>query len=115
MDFTFSTQLHYLIHFVDGECVAHCLDMDLVGSGDTEEAAIAQLNTAVRSLVYFAIKSNVFEILTLSKSAPSRYWEMFEAAKRLTGTRTRTLEVSAEIAPVTVKECHFTYCLAVAA
>lgn len=114
MDFTFSTQLHYLIHSVDGECVAHCLDMDLVGSGENEEQAIAQLNTAVRALVYFAIKSKVFDILTLCKSAPSRYWEMFQEARQR-GIRTRTLEISPEIAPVTVSECHFTYVLAVAA
>ena len=115
MDFTFTTELHYLIHHVDGEYVAHCLDMDLVGSGNTTEDAIDELNTAVRSLVFFAIKTQTFDVLSLSKRAPENYWELFETAREASGTEVRTLEVSAEIAPVAVKQCHFTYCLAVAA
>jgi hypothetical protein len=116
MDFTFSTQLHYLIHFVDEEYVAHCLDMDLVGTGDSIDDAIDELNSTVRSIVYFAVKSEVFDILSLTKSAPERYWELFEGAKKKTGVQTRTLDVGSDLEPVTVKQCrHFTYCLAVAA
>jgi hypothetical protein len=107
MDFTFSTQLHYLVHFADGEYVAHCLDMDLVGSGKNEEEAVDSLNNAVRSLVYFAIKSKVFEVLSLCKNAPARYWDMFEEAKLRSGIKMRKLQVNPEIAPVTVKECHW--------
>ena len=115
MDFTFTTELHYLIHHVDGEFVAHCLDMDLVGSGATTEDAIDELNTAVRSVVFFAIKTETFDVLSLSKGAPEEYWTLFETARVTSGTEVRTLEVSAEFAPVAVKQCHFTYCLAVAA
>jgi len=116
VDFTFSTQLHYLIHSVDGEYVAHCLDMDLVGTGDSIDESVDELNAAVRSMVFFAIKSQVFDILSLSKSAPERYWDLFEKAKKESGVQTHTLEVSPEIEPVTVRECRqFTYCLAVAA
>src|SRR5439155_11331231 len=102
-------------HRVDGEHVAHCLDMDLVGTGNSEEEAIAELNTAVRAFVFYAIKREVLDIVSLCKRAPNEYWDMFDEAKRTSGTRTRTLDVNPEIAPVTVKECHFTYCLAVAA
>ena len=115
MDFTFSAQLNYLIHQVDGDYVAHCLDMDLVGTGDNKDDAIAELNTAVRALVFFALKTETFDILSLCKRAPRDYWDMFDEAKRTSGTTTCTLEVSPEIAPVTVKQCHFTYCFAVAA
>ena len=115
MDFTFSEQLHYLIHVVDGEYVAHCLDMDLVGTGTSEEEAIEELNTAVRSLVLFAIKGKVLNILSLCKRAPQRYWDRFEEAKAKSGVVMRTLEVSPDLSPVTVKECYLTYCLAVAA
>ena len=89
--------------------------MDLVGSGATQDAAIAQLNTAVRGLVYYAIKNKAFDIIALCKEAPNGYWEMFEEAKKQHGSRTTTLEISPEVAPVTVSECHFTYELAVAA
>lgn len=115
MEFTFSKQLHYLIHTADGEQVAHCLDMDLVGSGETDEDAIAELNCAVRAFVFFAVKAQTSDIEGLSKRAPERYWEMFEQAKRTNGTETRTLELSPEIAPVTVQQCNLTYCLAYAA
>jgi hypothetical protein len=115
MDFEFSTQLNYLIHHVDGDYVAHCLDMDLVGTGDTTDEAIEELNTAVRALVYFALKTDTFDILSLCNRAPKDYWGMFDEAKRTSGATVCTLEVSPELAPVTVKQCHFTYCYAVAA
>ena len=115
MEFTFSKQLHYLIHTSDGEQVAHCLDMDLVGSGATNEEAIAELNSAVRALVFFAVKTKTFDIESICKRAPQDYWAMFEEAKHSTGVETCTLDVSPEIAPVTVQQCHFTYCLAYAA
>jgi hypothetical protein len=115
MDFTFSKQLNYLVHHAEGEYVAHCLDMDLVGTGQDQDEAIAELNTAVRALVYFALKTETFDILSLCKEAPTRYWDMFDEAKKTSGTITRELEVSPELAPVTVKQCHFTYCFAVAA
>jgi hypothetical protein len=114
MDFTFTTQLHYLIHNVDGEDVAHCLDLDLVGSGNTADEAIDELNTAVCALVFFAVKTKTYDVLSFCKKAPVRYWDLFEEAK-LSGVEVRTLEVSPELAPVAVSQCHFTYCLAVAA
>jgi len=116
MEFTFTTQLHYLIHSVDGEYVAHCLDMDLVGTGDTIEDSIDELNAAVRSMVFFAVKVKAFDILSLSKAAPERYWEVFESAKKMNGVETRTLDVGPEVEPVAVTECRkYTYSLAVAA
>ena len=115
MEFTFSKQLHYLIHTADGEQVAHCLDMDLVGSGKTDEEAIAELNCAVRALVFFAVKTQASDIEGLSKRAPESYWGMFEEAKRRNGFETRKLALSPEIAPVTVQQCNLTYCLAYAA
>jgi hypothetical protein len=114
MEFTFSKQLNYLVHVVDNEYVAHCLDMDLIGTGETEDEAIAELNATVRAQVLFAIKSNVFDILGLSQKAPKRYWDLFSEASKA-GTRLRTLEINPAMAPVTVQECNLTYCLAVAA
>ncbi len=112
MDFTFTSQLHYLIHYVDGDYVAHCLDMDLVGTGETKDDAVCALNTAVRALVYFALKSREFEML--STKAPERYWDLFSEASK-SGTQIHTLEISPELSPVQVNQCHFTYCLAMAA
>jgi hypothetical protein len=115
MEFTFAKQLNYLIHQADGEHVAHCLDMDLVGSGESKEAAIAQLNLAVRGVVFFALATKTLDILSLSGRAPDRYWECFDEAKRVSGSEVRTLDIAPEISPVAVRQCHLTYCLAEAA
>jgi hypothetical protein len=115
MDFTFAAELYYLIHFVDGDFVAHCLDMDLVGVGPTQDDAVCALNTAVQTFVYFAIKTVSLNALNNTKRAPQRYWDMFDEAKKQRGVETYTLEVSLEPSPVQATQCHLTYCLAVAA
>ena len=115
MDFTFATELHYLIHFVEGEFVAHCLDMDLVGVGSTQDDAVCALNTAVQTFVYFAVKTESFAALNNAKRAPKRYWRLFEEAKSRSGVVIHTLEVSPDLSPIQVEQCHLTYCLAVAA
>ena len=115
MDFTFTNQLHYLIHFVDGEYVAHCLDMDLVGTGKNKSDAIEELNTAVRAVVFLALKTENAANQLFWKKAPKRYYSMFEKAKAQSGTETRTLKVDAKLSPVLVNQCHLMYCMAVAA
>jgi hypothetical protein len=123
--FKFKTQLHYLIHVVDGEYVAHCLDADLVGTGKTRDEAIEEVNIAVRALAAFAIAARVFDIMSLCKPAPERYWEKFELAKQ-SGVQEVILNVCQELDPVLVKQREssvnpldptlgnreFTYCVA---
>lgn len=104
MDYTFKNQLHYLIHFVDGEHVAHCLDADLVGTGKTKEQAINELNTAVRMLAFYATSSKVFDIMSLCKQAPERYWQKFEKAKKVSGAKEYTLDVCADLPPVQIEQ-----------
>ena len=114
MEFTFTTELHYLIHFADGEYVAHCLDMDLVGTGDSIEESLEELNCAVRASVFFAVHSKLFDILSISKSAPERYWEMFDDAKKQGNIKTGTLNVGPEVGSVAVQECRqFVYTMAI--
>lgn len=126
MNFTFTTQLHYLIHVVEGKYVAHCLDADLVGTGETREDAIDELNTAVRMLAFFGIEAQVFDIMSLCKQAPERYWEKFDRAKQAHGAAEYTLDVCSQVDPVKVKQREsastpsdpvftkreFTYCVA---
>jgi hypothetical protein len=113
MDFTFTSQLHYLVNEVDGEQVAHCLDLDLVGSGADIDAAVEQLNDAVRALVYFCLKSGAPDTSAHSQRAPQEYWEMFSQALDEREPIIKTVDVASEVAPVTVMECHFTYQLAI--
>jgi hypothetical protein len=115
MDFTFTSQLHYLVHEVDGEQVAHCLDLDLVGSGPDLDSAVYQLNDAVRAVVYFCMKSGAANTSGRCQRAPQEYWDMFSQALDEKEPIIKTVEIASEVAPVTVMECHFTYQLAVVA
>jgi hypothetical protein len=126
MGFTLKTQLHYLIHVIDGQFIAHCLDADFVGTGKSKQEAINELNTAVRMLALYAVEAKIFDIMSLSKQAPERYWQMFEQAKMTSGTEEHSLDVCAQVAPVKVKQREairttrptfftrreFTYCVA---
>lgn len=111
MEFTFSPQLHYLVHEADGEYVAHCLDLDFVGSGTTKDEAVQELNDAVIGLVVYMLRHGA-EASNI-KQAPARYWVMFEDAKA-NGTEIKTLDIPEVAAPVMVEQCHFTYCMVMA-
>jgi hypothetical protein len=111
MEFTFETELHYLVHEADGDKVAHCLDLDLVGVGQTNDEAIDALNSAVVGMILFVLKTESFS--ALPAKAPKEYWEMFEVASQA-GITKSTLEIP-EGKSMTVNECHYRYCVAVAA
>ncbi|HEY1649973.1 MAG TPA: hypothetical protein VGF96_18460 [Terracidiphilus sp.] len=115
MDFTFTSQLHYLVHQSDGEYVAHCLDLDLVGTGSSVDDAVEELNDAVRTVVYFCIKSNAPNASSCCHPAPQEYWDMFRRAFDENNPIIKTVDIAPELAPVNVMECHLTYCLAIAA
>jgi hypothetical protein len=72
--------VHIIIYKEDGELTAHCLEMDLVTTGesiarvkkDIEDLIIAQLN--------FATKNNNLD--NVFKPAPDKYWSMLAHAKK---------------------------------
>ena len=45
------TELHYLFDTSDGKIVAHCLDLDLMASGDTREEAQKRLTACVEQQI----------------------------------------------------------------
>jgi len=90
---TILTALHYLFSHTDGKIVAHCLDLDLVTSGATLEAAEDRLNAVVLAQIGLCYTSGNFAQL-LAK-APSEYWQMASNAQEMARTH---LEV--EVPPV---------------
>jgi hypothetical protein len=114
MEFTFSKQLHSLIHSADGEQVAHCLDMDLVGSGATNEAAIAELNSAVRALVFFAVKTKTFDIEGICKRAQNAIGRCSRTQSTLVRRNAYARREPGNRLRHSLQHCHFTYCLAYA-
>ena len=113
MDFTFTSQLHYLVHQVEGEYVAHCLDLDLVGTGRSVDDAVSQLNDVVRTVVLFCMRAKTADVSAHCSRAPEEYWKMFKEAIDQKDPIIKTLDIGPEMAPVTILECHFTYCLAI--
>jgi hypothetical protein len=70
--------LSYLIQEQDGQTVAHCLDLDLLATGESESSAVAGLNVLVREVIRYSVM-NGFDDLLQTK-APAAFWEKFERA-----------------------------------
>lgn len=73
-------------YFEDGEWVAHALELDLVGTGDSFEAASEELKGAIDAQVSFAIEQGNVDLIF--KSAPKKYWTIYNKAQRDTFSRT---------------------------
>ena len=87
------TALHYLFAHSGGKIVAHCLDLDLVTSGDNLEQAEDRLNAVVLAQIGSCYSAGNFGQLRFK--APAEYWQALSDAKELEKTH---LEV--EVPPV---------------
>lgn len=67
---------HVLVYQAGGLFVAHCLDMDLVAQGNSEEEALKELKELVRERIQFATERK-WERYLYYKSAPDKYWAMY--------------------------------------
>jgi len=76
--------LFYPSQDVKGRWVAHCLDLDIVGTGDDPEDAFAELLQALRMQIEVwidAIDNNRKPVR--AAKAPDIYWKMAEEAEAL--------------------------------
>ncbi|HUY13068.1 MAG TPA: hypothetical protein VMX16_05455 [Terriglobia bacterium] len=78
---TILTALHYLFSHSEGRIVAHCLDLDLVTSGNTIESAEERLNAIV--LAQIAICYTGGNYAQLRFKAPAESWQMLSTAREL--------------------------------
>jgi len=78
---TIVTALHYLFTHSGKRSVAHCLDLDLVTSGDNMEQAEDRLNAVVVAQIGLCYGAGNFGQLRVK--APSEYWEALSDAKEL--------------------------------
>jgi predicted RNase H-like HicB family nuclease len=67
--------LHYLLSQSDGKHVAHCLDLDLVSTGETREKAAAKLDGLVKAHIELALATGQFA--NLATKAPQSFWNKF--------------------------------------
>ncbi len=75
--------LRVVIYQEDGEWIAHLLEMDLVGSGDTPEEAEAELAEAFAAQITFCIQKGI----SPWRPAPRKYFTLWNKIQeeRLTG------------------------------
>lgn len=90
---TILTALHYLFTHSGNNVVAHCLDLDLVTSGNSLERAEENLNAIVLAQIASCYTAGNFA--QFRTKAPAEYWQSLSDAKELERTH---LEV--EVPPV---------------
>ena len=73
--------VHYLISGTDNRHVAHCLDLDVVATGATQEAAVEKLDGLVKAHIEIALATGQLE--NLSTKAPNSFWRQFIDGERI--------------------------------
>lgn len=76
----FDISIRVLISREDDQYVAHGLEMDLLGYGNTEEAALKDLFEAIRCQITFAVQQGNDDLLTIT--APAEYIKRWEEAQQ---------------------------------
>jgi hypothetical protein len=67
--------LHYLLSESEGRHIAHCLDLDLVATGESRERAAAKLDALVKAHIELALATGQFT--NLATKAPQIFWNKF--------------------------------------
>lgn len=73
--------LRVIFYREDGAWIAHSLEFDLVGDGDTPGAALSNLSEAIQLQVRAAIDCN--NMKNLFKPADGKFFAMFAAGKKI--------------------------------
>ena len=76
----YNLQIRVLIYREDGEFVARALEMDLLGFGKTERAAVESLKQAVEAQISFAHQMNDAGLIGFS--AEVEYFKRWEEAQK---------------------------------
>ena len=103
----FKYSIRVLIYQEDGEVLAHALEMDLVGCGETEEEAIEELEGLVRAQISFALQKD--EKHLIHQPALQEFFDRWEEAQRnvwgeVTGDKTQKWDVVARTLVLTRDE-----------
>ena len=96
------SSLNYLFREIEGTTVAHCLDLDLVATGENRETAEKRLDSLVRAQIKTIV--NRLNFADLNFAAPKEYWDMFYEGEEFKKAR---LEL--EVPPMLVDVAQVTY------
>lgn len=93
--------LHYLLTKSGDVHTAHCLDLDLVATGETCEKAGDKLDRLVKATIELALATQDFD--NLKTTAPQSFWDEFVDGKEIE-LKPRTLHIkipkSVQIVPL---------------
>lgn len=70
-----------LVKFEGGEWIAHCLELDIVATGSTPNAAVRDMKSLILTQVSTAIENENMEYLY--HPAPQEVWQEYAKAQRL--------------------------------
>ena len=79
------SSLSYLFTEGGGTVVAHCLELDLVATGNDRDTAERRLDTLVRAQVRTIVQQ--FNFADLNFPAPQEYWNQFYEGKEFKKTK----------------------------
>jgi len=82
--------VHYLLSGADHRYVAHCLDLDIVATGASQDIAVEKLDDLVKAHIEVALATGRLE--NLSTKAPSSCWRQFIDGERIEVPR-KTLHI----------------------
>ena len=97
--------LHYLLSQSDGKHVAHCLDLDIVATAATRNAAAEKLDRVVKATIELALGTRQYA--SLATKAPQNFWNEFAAGKTVElEPKTLKIEIpkSVQVVPVPASE-----------
>jgi|SRR5271170_5841153 hypothetical protein len=92
-------QLSYLFTDDADVCVAHCLELDLVATGQTRSSAERRLDALVRAQIKMIVAKLNFADLTFA--APQEYWDRFYQ-----GQEFKKAQLELEVPPIIVAVEH---------
>jgi len=93
--------LHYLLSEATGKYIAHCLDLDLVATGQNCEEAAMKLDRLVKAHIELALATQ--QLANLATKAPQSFWDEYADGKPIElGPRTLCIQIpeSVQIVPV---------------
>ncbi|MGE3637556.1 MAG: type II toxin-antitoxin system HicB family antitoxin [Pirellulales bacterium] len=97
-----------IVFYKEGNAwVAHCLEFDLMGDGDTREEALDQLGDAIALQIEASIEHD--NPANLFSPADGKFFEMFAAGKNIAIGELQLKEVSAprHIDSFEIEECQY--------
>jgi predicted RNase H-like HicB family nuclease len=91
-----------LIYKEEGSYVAHCLELDIVGSGGTPEEALKEMRELVEEQISFHFEHGIEN--KLFRPAPAEYWNKWLKSKPFPVRQDKPLHDSIESMKIALVE-----------